>query len=129
MTRRDTIGRAARGAFLLALAVLLPGCGSFRRPPPEIDRSQDSRIRAEVEARLRAEPEIDASAIRVAVDGGVVVLHGAVRGLASWQCAIRNAELVEGVRSVAERLILEKGPREIRCLAPETGAADPPPLP
>lgn len=129
MTRRI---RKKSGVRLLALTGLLAlathGCASLRRPLPPVDRSQDERIRADVEQRLLAEPDLDADGLRVEVDGGIVRLHGSVRGIAAWQCAIRNAEMVRGVRSVVEFLVLERGPREIRCLAPasEPGAALPP---
>lgn len=105
-------------AAVLTLAA--QGCASLRRPPPVVDRSQDARILQEVRARLAAEPALDAAAMRVEVDGGVVMLHGAVDGMAAWRCAIRNAELVEGVLTVADYLTLRRGPREGRCLAPPT---------
>lgn len=110
----------------LALALLLPlvGCAMLRRSDPVIDRSQDPRIRSEVEARLAREPDLASARIRVEVDGATVILHGSVNGLAAWQCAMRNAELVEGVRTVVDFLVLERGPREVGCLAPrpEPGA-------
>jgi osmotically-inducible protein OsmY len=111
--------RAARTPLLVAL-LLTSGCGALRRPLPTPDTTQDTRIKREVEARLANEPAIDDGSVRVAVDGAIVLLHGSVRGLAAWQCAITNAELVSGVRSVVEYLVIERGPREIRCLAPST---------
>lgn len=111
--------------MLLALAA--EGCASLRRPLPTVDRTQDERIRGEVERRLAAEPDLGAGALRVEVDGGIVLLHGSVAGIAAWKCAIRNAELVEGVRSVVDYLVLERGPREIRCLAPAGTQGDRPP--
>jgi osmotically-inducible protein OsmY len=74
----------------------------------------------EVEARLAREPSIDAASVRVEVDGAIVILHGSVRGLAAWQCAIRTAQLAEGVRSVVDYLVIERGPREITCLGSGT---------
>lgn len=110
--------RALGGAVVLTLAV--HGCASLRRPPPVVDRSGDERILQEVQSRLVAEPELDAAALRVDVDGGVVMLHGSVAGMAAWRCAIRNAELVAGVRTVVDYLVLERGPREAVCLAAAT---------
>jgi osmotically-inducible protein OsmY len=81
-----------------------------------VDRTQDPRIRQEVEARLAREPSLQMETLRVEVDGRVVVLHGSVRGLGAWQCAIRTAQLVEGVQTVADYLVIERGPRDVTCL-------------
>lgn len=116
-----TIGRSARFRLPLLglLVVLLPGgCGLIGRSGPPVDRSQDPRILQEVEARLLREPSLDADLIRVEVDGGVVMLHGTVRGIGAWRCALRNAEMVPGVQTVVDYLLLERGPRDVRCLAP-----------
>jgi len=64
------------------------------------------------------EPALDAAAIRVEVDGAIVLLYGSVAGLQAWQCAIRNAHLVPGVRSVVDYLVIERAPAEIPCLSP-----------
>ncbi len=101
----------------LALLLLAAACG-LRTPLPSVDTSQDARIRAEVEARIAAEPELEASDIRVAVQGRMVTLHGSVQGIASWKCAIANADLVNGVESVSDYLVIVRGDREIVCLAP-----------
>ena len=101
----------------IALLLLASACG-LRRPLPSVDTSQDARIRSEVEARIAAEPELDASDIRVQVLGRMVTLHGSVRGIASWKCAIANADLVEGVESVSDYLVIVRGEQEIVCLAP-----------
>lgn len=110
--------RTLSGALALAL---LAGCGLLRRPSTPVDRSQDARIRAEVEARLAQEPALEAHTLRVEVDGRRVLLHGSVRGLGAWQCAIANAGLVEGVVTVVDYLVLERGPRDVQCLAPRPG--------
>ena len=109
-----------RGALLCAALLMLPaaGCGFLRRSEVPVDRSQDERIRQEVAARLAAEPSLAAHSLRVDVDGGVVLLHGGVAGVGAWQCAIATSGLVRGVRSVADYLVIERGPREIQCLAP-----------
>ncbi|CAN5851551.1 hypothetical protein BH23GEM7_BH23GEM7_35880 [soil metagenome] len=101
-----------------ALALLL-GCARPQiEPAPVVDTSQDLRIQREVEARLGAEPAIASGEIRVEVSGGTVALHGSVRGIGAYQCALRNASLVDGVARVAAYLIIERGPRDVPCLAP-----------
>lgn len=111
-----------RCLILLCLLTLLPssGCSLLRRSAPVVDRSQEARIRGEVQARLAREPTVDASLMRVEVDGNTVLLYGSVRGLAAWKCALRNAVLVEGVTGVVDFLILERGPRDALCLAPDS---------
>lgn len=111
--------RAAAGVTLsLLLAAALGGCGLSNRNRPPVGRAQDERIRREVEARLAAEPTLAAASLRVAVHAGTVSLYGSVRGLGALQCALTNATLVDGVRTVADHLVLQSGPREVRCLAP-----------
>lgn len=106
-----------------ALAVL-PGCGLLGggAPPVAVDPSEDARIRAEVEARLAAEPAIGARQVRVEVAGATVSLHGAVDGFGALQCALANAGLVRGVGNVVDFLVLRPGPRVVRCLAPRAPA-------
>lgn len=118
---KDTVGRPASRlwAEILILALLaLPACSVIRRGPPPVDRSRDSAIVGAVQARLAAEPELNATLLRVESNGGVVVLYGTVFGLGQWNCALRNAHLVDGVVSVIDYLIIERGPREIPCGAP-----------
>lgn len=127
-----TIGRTPRFRRRLATALLpllAAGCGLVGRSAPPVDRTQDPRIRQEVEARLLREPVLDAELIRVEVEGGVVMLHGTVRGIGAWRCALRNAALVPGVRSVVDYLLLDRGPREASCLAPAPATADAAPAP
>ena len=100
------------------VALGLGGCGLVGRSAPPVDRSQDARIAQEVRGRLAGEPSIDAGNIRVDVDGGVVMLHGSVRGIGAWQCAVTNGGLVRGVRSVVDYLVIERGPRDVQCVAP-----------
>jgi osmotically-inducible protein OsmY len=76
-----------------------------------------------VAARIAAEPSLDSESIRVDVEGGTVMLHGSVRGMGAWQCAITNAGLVQGVRSVVDYLVLERGERNVQCLAPRPDAS------
>lgn len=102
----------------MLLALALSGCSIIRRGPPPVDRSRDAAILSAVQTRLAAEPELNADLLRVEVDGGIVILYGPVQGLGQWNCALRNAHLVDGVVSVVDYLILERGPREIHCGAP-----------
>ncbi len=97
----------------------LAGCPARQLPEPMlIDAAQDLRIQREVEARFAAEPSITAGQIRIEVQDRTVVLHGSVEGIGAWQCALRNASLIEGVERVADFLIIERGPRDVLCLAP-----------
>jgi len=106
------------------LLVVFSACARGELPPlPAPDPAEDARIEREVEARLAAEPSIPPGSIRVEVVGGDVRLHGGVGGIGAWQCALRNAALVDGVRTVVDYLILGRGPREVRCLAPRRGSA------
>lgn len=110
-----------RRAGALLLLAALPACGVLRRdPPPEVAPAEALRIEREVQARLAAEPSIGAGRVRVEMRGRTVALYGSVEGMGALQCAIRNAELVPGVANVADFLVLERGPREVRCLAPRT---------
>ncbi|MEX2571292.1 MAG: BON domain-containing protein [Gemmatimonadota bacterium] len=130
------IGQAGIGAVRLKqcgllLLLVLGGCSALRRPPPVVDRSHDAHILQEVQARLAAEPAVATSSFRVEVDGGIVLLYGNVEGMGAWECAIRNAQLVPGVVTVVDYMTIERGPRDIRCLAPSpprTPTAEPPNL-
>jgi|GEM_PF-1269700 len=120
----------ARGAACAAIAVSLGGCALFGGgdPPPtpaEIAaRTENSeRIRREVEARLAAEPSIGPGRVRVEVQGADVSLHGPVAGLGALRCAISNADLVRGVSTVVDKMVLEPGPSTVRCLAPRAAPA------
>lgn len=115
---------------LLSISTLA-ACGGLRRPAPAPDPVLQERIRSEVAARLAREPALAEDAIRVEVRGTTVLLHGSVHGLGAWQCALTNAGLVEGVTSVVDFLTLERGPRDVRCLAPrpEPRGGGPPPGP
>jgi hypothetical protein len=109
---------------LWASCTLLSGCGlagrGAARPPTAEQVAQDARVRSEVEARLAAEPSIGAGRVRVVVQRGEVELHGSVAGMGALRCAEANAELTPGVRLVIDFLILEPGPREVRCVAART---------
>jgi osmotically-inducible protein OsmY len=116
--------------MLAAVAVLVQGCGRAPAETPaqaQERQTQEEAIRAEVEARLAAEPAIGAGRIRAVVSGGDVQLHGAAPGFGALQCALANAGLVPGVRLVVDFMVLEPGPRTVTCLAPRVFAAAPRP--
>lgn len=100
------------------------GCGFLRRPETPIDRTSDARILSEVAGRINGEPDLAARGIRIEVDGAIVRLYGTVAGMGEWHCAIRNAQIVSGVTTVVDYLMIERGPRTSACLAlPDVGAA------
>ena len=120
----------ARGATCAALVISLGGCALFgggdpAPTPAEVAAltAEDERIRREVEARLAAEPSIGAGRVRVEVQRGDVSLHGPVAGLGALRCAISNADLVRGVSTVVDKMVLEPGPSTVRCLAPRAAPA------
>jgi osmotically-inducible protein OsmY len=107
----------------------MAGCGFLNQKPKDTPAqiaaraSEDARIVREVDARLAAEPSIGAGRVRVAVERGEVGLFGSVAGFGALKCAERNAELVHGVRLVIDQLVLDPGPKDVRCLAPRGAAA------
>lgn len=121
-------GRRATAARTAALVLVLgatAGCGIFNRTVREtpeqlaVRTAETDRIRAEVEARIAAEPSLAAARLRVAVQpGGEVALYGSIAGFGALRCAVTNAELVQGVTLVIDHVVLDPGPAEARCLAP-----------
>lgn len=108
-----------RAVVLLLLALVPFGCAPRQLEPlTALDATQDTRIQREIEARLAAEPAVVLGDLRIEVSGGTVAVHGSVRGIGAYQCVIRNASLVEGVRRVVDYLVIERGPRDAPCLAP-----------
>ncbi|HYJ79411.1 MAG TPA: BON domain-containing protein [Longimicrobiaceae bacterium] len=129
LARRSSACKSTRVAPVLLAVALLGGCGLLGGGRPAESPAQiatrtadDARIGREVEARLAAEPSVGAGHVRVDVQRGEVALHGAVTGFGALQCAIANAELVRGVRLVIDHLVLQPGPRTVRCLAPRNFA-------
>jgi osmotically-inducible protein OsmY len=114
---------AGLGALLLAVsasgACSLLGRGHAESPAVVAAQAQQaSTIRAEVEARLAAEPSLAGARIRVEVRDGEVQLFGSAPGMGALRCAETNAELVEGVHLVIDHMELTPGPPQVRCLAP-----------
>jgi osmotically-inducible protein OsmY len=112
-----------------AAALAAAGCGFLNKKPVDTPEqvaaraSEDARILREVEARLAAEPAIGPGRVRVSVERGEVGLFGSVVGFGALRCAERNAELVRGVRLVIDQLVLDPGPKDVRCLAPRDSSA------
>ena len=104
----------ARTMLIGAIAVL-GGCSMFQRAEPVVDRSRDSAILRAVQEALASEPSIEATRIRVEVDAAIVMLYGSVDGIGAWQCALRNAQMVDGVLTVVDYLVIARGPREVPC--------------
>ena len=132
MTRKTAARRI--GSVMVGATMLAPAACSFLKHTPKASpeqvaarQAEDVRIRREVESRLAAEPSIASGRVRVAVDSGYVSLFGAVSGLGALRCAERNAELVRGVVHVIDQLVLDPGPRDVRCLSPRvlTTASNP----
>lgn len=118
-------GACAAGTVLLAGGCSLFGGRKAADTPAQIAarEANDARISREVEVRLAQEPSIGPGRVRVQVDRGEVALFGSVSGFGALQCATSNAELVRGVRLVIDQLVLEPGPRTVRCLRPRTPPA------
>jgi osmotically-inducible protein OsmY len=70
-------------------------------------RMSNERLQRHVLDELRWDPQVDASAIGVAADDGVVTLFGEVPSSSMKLAAAAAAERVTGVRAVAERLTLK----------------------
>lgn len=75
-------------------------------------RFEDLTLRQAVEAELAWAPNVDGAGIGVAVDGGVVTLTGDVGSLHQRIAAIKAAERVAGVHTVADELRLPRGDGE-----------------
>lgn len=120
--RRCRVVRSRRSVWLcLFLGASVAACSGNRTPASPFDTpetAEDARIRGELERRLAAEPALTRAQVRAETRGGVLLLHGVVRGLGEWRCVVANAELTPGVRTVVDYLVLERGPTDLRCLAP-----------
>jgi hypothetical protein len=79
--------------------------------PSEPGSSDDERIRADVMQRLADDMYVDASAIEVAVDNGVVTLNGEVENRPEKRLAEDCADEVAGVRDVVNALRIRE-PRD-----------------
>jgi hypothetical protein len=129
---RRTAGALVRPGFMVAMLLATSACGLLGKRTAESPQavaaraSADARIRAEVAARLAAEPSLAGSRIRVEVAAGEVALFGSVPGMGALRCAETNVELVEGVHLVIDHMELTSGPPQVPCLAPRVFAAGSP---
>ncbi len=67
----------------------------------------DSKIKLDVQDELDWEPSINETKIGVAVDGGVVTLSGEVSSFAKKMAAEKAAKGVQGVKAVAEDIVVK----------------------
>lgn len=103
----------------MGACALLGGSEPAETPAQISERtSREAAVVREVQARMAAEPSIDAAAIRPVVVGTEIHLHGSVRGFGALQCARANAEMVPGVTLVIDFLVLQPGPARVACNSP-----------
>lgn len=88
---------------LLSLVLAAGGCAT-------VDPLEDTRIEAEVKARLVAEKSANLTRIGVVSTNGVVYLSGPVEGPESREKAQALAGGVRGVRRVVNTLAVRPGP-------------------
>ncbi len=95
--------RYRTGLMCIALVFLVTGC---TRLTSEVAREprEDATIATRIKVRLLDAPEIDAAAIIVDSDRGVVTLKGFVDTDEQRQRAARLARQVNGVESVTNEL-------------------------
>ena len=82
----------------------LPGTGRYSGRGPKGFVRSDARIEDDVHRVLTDDAEVDASDVRVRVDGGEVTLEGSVPERAMKRGAEDVVEAVRGVRDVHNRL-------------------------
>jgi hypothetical protein len=85
--------------------------GPFEGVGPEGYQRSDERIREEICERMARHGTLDASAIRVDVESGIVVLEGAVDSRWAKRVAEGLVDSVRGVKDVQNRLRIEEGNR------------------
>ena len=74
----------------------------------------DLQLEKNVQQELVFEPSINASAIRVTANDGVVVLKGKVATYAEKRAAVHAAERISGARAVTDELLIELSPAHER---------------
>jgi hypothetical protein len=67
----------------------------------------DKELQRQVIDELSWDPAVDATAIGVSVDSGVIVLSGTVRSLSEKWAAERAAERVRGVKAISDEIVVE----------------------
>ncbi len=85
--------------------------GPHRGKGPKGWQRSDERIREDVNDRLTASPEVDATEIEVSVSNGEVTLNGTVTGRLAKRLAEDLAETAPGVSDVHNRLHLSASER------------------
>lgn len=75
--------------------------GDANRP----SRPTDSRLKREINARLKSHPDLDARGIDVRVLHGEAVLFGSIRDAELKRLAETIADGIEGVQGVCNRLV------------------------
>jgi len=121
---RSASGRLAAGALraspvaivLAALALLATGV-SATSPTRASDRVSDDRVTAWVLDAIRDDPRVDAAAVEVSTDRGIVTLEGTVPTLAGRRYAVLSAMKILGVLGVIDRLEVAATPRPDALLA------------
>lgn len=104
---RSSSSRAPLGTSTDARSAAVAEAGG---PAPMSREVTDARITTAVIRELAEDPAVDATQIRVRTTNGVVELTGTVDNILSKELATRHAEVVKGVRAVANRVTVA-GPR------------------
>jgi osmotically-inducible protein OsmY len=69
--------------------------------------NMDRELQQQVIDELSWDPRVDAAAIGVSVDSGVIVLSGTVRSLSEKWAAERATERVRGVKAISDEIVVE----------------------
>jgi osmotically-inducible protein OsmY len=101
--------------FAVALSVLPLVFGCQTMPPesitvemPTVETPQDAALSKAVRDHLLTDKKVDLTGVTVVSGGGTVFLSGTVKSLDARQQAIKIAWEVRGVKSVVNRLEVEK---------------------
>ena len=101
--RRAQYLRAMVVATVLISPVASIGCGAARSSAVS-HPMDDATITTRVKTALLNEPGVNATAINVAADAGVVTLSGEVKSADEVQKAVAVARRIQGVRDVRSEL-------------------------
>jgi osmotically-inducible protein OsmY len=110
-TRNPATPAAVPTAILLAALLLLAAGLATAEPAGVPGPNPDDRVTAWVLDAIRDDPRVDASAVEVSTDRGIVTLEGNVPTLASKKYSVLSALKILGVRSVIDRLEIAASPR------------------
>ncbi len=119
--------RIGLGSGILAGALLLAGCSTFKTP-------DDSAITSNIQAKLFNDPVLKAQDIRVSSQNGVVTLSGSVNTELEKAAAERFAAQQEGVKNVVNQLMVGSPAAQVAeaspaAETPASQAAEPTPPP